>query len=62
MPGILDPYRSGAFALYNVCDENKAKLFETGKGHTIPRGGLVIQELGDAMREMIDVPFLHRSE
>ena len=61
MSGILDPYRCGAFALYNVCDENTAMLFETGKGHTIPRGGLVTQELGDAMREMIEVS-LHRKK
>ncbi|KAF2758828.1 hypothetical protein EJ05DRAFT_437881 [Pseudovirgaria hyperparasitica] len=49
-----DPYKNGAVALYNLCDDNTAKLFDTGKGHTIPRGGMVIHELADAVREMIE--------
>jgi hypothetical protein len=28
-------------------------MFDTGKGHTIPRAGKVISELGDAVRELI---------
>ncbi|KAF2125235.1 putative DUF341 family oxidoreductase [Dothidotthia symphoricarpi CBS 119687] len=51
--GANDPYKHGALAMFNVCDENTATLFDTGKGHTIPRSGRVIQELGDAVREMI---------
>ena len=50
---LADPYKDGALALFNVCDEDTAKLFDTGKGHTIPRSGLVIKEMGDAVREMI---------
>lgn len=49
----IDPFRHGAFALYNVCDPDTAIFFDTGKGHTIPRSGLVIKELGDAVRDMI---------
>jgi hypothetical protein len=48
-----DPYRYGALALYNVCDPDTANMFDTGKGHTIPRTGKVISELGDAVRELI---------
>lgn len=29
-------------------------MFDTGKGHTIPRAGQVISELGDAVRELIE--------
>lgn len=48
-----DPYRYGALALYNVCDADTAQMFDTGKGHTIPRAGKVITELADAVRELI---------
>ncbi|KAJ5166626.1 Serine hydrolase FSH [Penicillium canariense] len=51
--GANDPFRHGAYALYNVCDPDTAIFFDTGKGHTIPRSGLVIGELGDAVREMM---------
>ncbi|GAD95060.1 DUF341 family oxidoreductase, putative [Paecilomyces variotii No. 5] len=53
--GANDPYRDGALALYNVCDPDTAVIFDTGKGHTIPRAGLVITELGNAVRELIEV-------
>lgn len=53
----IDPFRHGAYALYNVCDPDTAQFFDTGKGHTIPRSGLVIQELGDAMRGLIEQAF-----
>lgn len=51
--GANDPYRYGALALYNVSDEDSAELFDTGKGHTIPRAGDVIVELGNAIRSLI---------
>jgi hypothetical protein len=41
-------------ALYNVCHPDTAAMFDTGKGHTIPRSGQVITELGDAVRELIE--------
>ncbi|KAK2813823.1 hypothetical protein FQN50_000224 [Emmonsiellopsis sp. PD_5] len=53
--GAYDPYRHGALALFNVCKPEKAQLFDTGKGHTVPRGGRVITELADAVREMIQL-------
>jgi hypothetical protein len=48
-----DPFRHGAFALYNVCDPDTAMFFDTGKGHTIPRSGKVIIELGSAVRDLV---------
>ncbi|KAJ5204167.1 uncharacterized protein N7498_005046 [Penicillium cinerascens] len=51
--GANDPFRHGAFALYNVCDPDTAVFFDTGKGHTIPRSGKVITELADAVRDLI---------
>ncbi|GKZ26474.1 hypothetical protein AbraCBS73388_002561 [Aspergillus brasiliensis] len=51
--GAQDPYRFGADCLYNVCDSDAAFFFDTGKGHTIPRGGPVIDELGDTIRELV---------
>ncbi|KAJ5747241.1 uncharacterized protein N7511_008937 [Penicillium nucicola] len=52
--GADDPYRYGALALFNVCDPDSAALFDTGRGHTIPRSGKVITELGNAVRDLID--------
>ncbi|KAJ6086798.1 hypothetical protein N7467_005712 [Penicillium canescens] len=51
--GAADPFRCGADSLYNVCDPDTAQFFDTGKGHTVPRSGPIITELGDAIREMI---------
>jgi hypothetical protein len=51
---ITDPYRYGALALFNVCDPDTAAMFDTGRGHTIPRSGQVITELGNALRDLID--------
>ena len=50
---VPDPFRHGAFALYNICDPDTAIFFDTGKGHTIPRSGKVITELGDAVRQLV---------
>lgn len=49
-----DPYRHGSYSLYNLCDPDTAEFFDTGKGHTIPRSGLVVEELGDAVRALIE--------
>ncbi|KUJ23724.1 uncharacterized protein LY89DRAFT_1492 [Mollisia scopiformis] len=48
--GADDPYLHGAMALFNVCDQDEAILFDHGKGHTIPRDAQTLQELGDAVR------------
>ncbi|KAJ5411598.1 uncharacterized protein N7487_005957 [Penicillium crustosum] len=52
--GADDPYRYGALALFNICDPDTAAMFDTGRGHTIPRSGPVITELGNAVRDLID--------
>lgn len=49
-----DPYRYGALALFNICDPDTAAMFDTGRGHTIPRSGPIITELGNAVRDLID--------
>lgn len=51
----VDPYRDGALGLYNVCNPDVAEIFDTGRGHTIPRGGPLVSELADAVREMISL-------
>jgi hypothetical protein len=53
--GADDPYLAGAMALYNVCDEDTAILFDHGKGHTIPRDAQTLRELGEAVRGMLDL-------
>lgn len=47
--GCSDPYVLGAIALYNMCDQNSAEMFDHGKGHTVPRDARTIQELCDAI-------------
>ena len=51
--GAGDPYLKGAVALYNVCDENTAILFDHGKGHTLPRDAKTIKELVATVRRMV---------
>jgi hypothetical protein len=53
--GADDPYLAGAMALFNVCDQDQAILFDHGKGHTIPRDAQTLRELGDAVRGMDDM-------
>lgn len=50
--GADDPYLQGAMALFNVCDQDEAILFDHGKGHTIPRDVQTLKELGDAVRNL----------
>jgi hypothetical protein len=51
--GAQDPYLQGSMALFNVCDAEEARLFDHGKGHTLPRDLRTLKELGDVVREMI---------
>lgn len=51
--GSLDPYLDGSMAMYNVCNSDKAILFDHAKGHTLPRDKDTVTELGDVIREMI---------
>jgi hypothetical protein len=50
--GADDPYLQGAMALFNVCDQDEAILFDHGKGHTIPRDAQTLKELGDGVRNL----------
>ena len=50
--GCSDPYILGAMALFNMCDEDSAELFDHGKGHTVPRDARTIQELVDAIARL----------
>lgn len=47
--GCNDPYIHGAMALFSMCDEDTATLFDHGKGHTVPRDAQTIQELAAAV-------------
>ncbi|RYP03313.1 hypothetical protein DL765_010540 [Monosporascus sp. GIB2] len=47
--GCKDPYIHGAMALYSMCDEDTALLFDHGKGHTVPRDARTIRELAEAV-------------
>ncbi|KAH8881785.1 duf341 domain-containing protein [Thozetella sp. PMI_491] len=52
--GCSDPYILGALALYNMCDEDSAELFDHGKGHTVPRDARTIKELVDGIKRLTD--------
>lgn len=48
-----DPYKDGALALYNIFDEDMAIFFDSAGGHTIPRHGILLQELAQAVRDLV---------
>lgn len=48
--GCNDPYIHGAMALFSVCDDDTATLFDHGKGHTVPRDAKTIQELAEVIQ------------
>lgn len=50
--GCNDPYINGAMALFGMCDEDSAVLFDHGKGHTVPRDPKTLQELVSVVNEM----------
>ena len=50
--GCNDPYILGAMALFNICDEDTAELFDHGKGHTVPRDRRTISQLCDAIERL----------
>ena len=51
--GCRDPYIDGAMALYSMCDEDMAVLFDHGQGHTVPRDRRIVEELTLTIRETI---------
>ncbi|KAG6049141.1 hypothetical protein E4U17_006919 [Claviceps sp. LM77 group G4] len=50
--GCNDPYIDGAMALFSMCDEDSALLFDHGKGHTVPRDPRTLQELVSVVNEV----------
>lgn len=52
--GCNDPYIHGAIALYGMCDEDMAILFDHGKGHTVPRDELTVKELAETIERTFD--------
>ncbi|KAI4722380.1 putative DUF341 family oxidoreductase [Aureobasidium sp. EXF-10727] len=55
--GANDPYKDGALALYNLFDDDMAVFFDSAGGHTIPRHGKLLQELAQAVKDLIvDIP------
>ncbi len=51
--GALDQMIHGAMALYNLCDPDRAELFDHGHGHLVPREERTVKELGQVVRTMI---------
>jgi hypothetical protein len=52
--GCNDPYIDGAVALYDMCDEDMAILFDHGKGHTVPRDETTVGELAKTIERTFD--------
>ncbi|KAL1621370.1 hypothetical protein SLS56_009203 [Neofusicoccum ribis] len=52
--GCYDPYIHGAMALFNLCDDETAELFDHGKGHTVPRDAVTLRELGEAVMRLTE--------
>ncbi|KAK5663305.1 hypothetical protein OQA88_3733 [Cercophora sp. LCS_1] len=47
--GCNDPYVHGSMALFSLCDEDTAVLFDHGGGHTLPRDQRTIRELASTV-------------
>ena len=45
-----DPFLDACLALYDVCVEQDAKIFDHGKGHLVPREPRVVKELAAFVR------------
>lgn len=52
--GSKDPWIDGSMALYNMCDEDAAILFDHGKGHTVPRDATTIRELAASIGDAVE--------
>ena len=53
--GSTDPFIHGALALYDICNEDKAFIFDHGKGHLVPRDPKVLKEVAAFIREHMAV-------
>lgn len=47
--GCNDPYIQGAMALFSMCEEDMATIFDHGKGHTVPRDARTVKELASVI-------------
>ncbi|KAK7699741.1 hypothetical protein SLS57_012317 [Botryosphaeria dothidea] len=52
--GCHDPYIHGAMALFNLCEDSTAELFDHGKGHTVPRDAVTLGELSAAVMRLVE--------
>lgn len=51
--GSNDPLMYSAVALYNVCNQDTAMLWDHGLGHLVPRDADTVNELGDILHDVI---------
>ncbi|KAB5545804.1 serine hydrolase FSH [Coniochaeta sp. 2T2.1] len=51
--GSNDPLMYSAVALYNVCNQETAMLWDHGLGHLVPRDTVTVTELGDILHDVI---------
>lgn len=51
--GAKDPGRCGGLALYNLCINGTASLYDHGKGHEIPRVPAITKNMAIPIRDMI---------
>jgi hypothetical protein len=51
--GSNDPLMYSAVALYNVCNQDTATLWDHGLGHLVPRDADTVTELGDILHDVI---------
>ncbi|KAH8904787.1 hypothetical protein BR93DRAFT_939840 [Coniochaeta sp. PMI_546] len=51
--GSNDPLMYSAVALYNVCNQDTAMLWDHGLGHLVPRDADTVSELGDILHDVI---------
>ena len=49
--GSNDPFIHGSLALYDICKEDNALIFDHGKGHLVPREPRVLKEVAAFIRE-----------
>lgn len=54
--GAADPYLHGCMALYGICDETTAHIFDHGKGHIVVRDARTVKELSRLVRERMSTP------
>ncbi|KAG5971871.1 hypothetical protein E4U55_001047 [Claviceps digitariae] len=63
--GCEDPYIDGAMALFSMCDQDSADLFDHGNGHFIPREAQTLTELSEnisALVEKAEASFISRRD